>query len=79
MMRLSSSPVPHWKAYLKKIKELFHDLSAYLNMNRLIPNLKKCKLMIFNSRPTPVLPDILFYGEKIDWVDEFKYLGMIIT
>ena len=35
--------------------------------------------MMFNSRPTPVLPDILFYGEKIEWVDEFKYLGITIT
>ena len=70
---------PTLEGLFEKIKELFRGLSAYLNMNRLILNSKKCKLMMFNSRPTPVLPDILFYGEKIEWVDEFKYLGMTIT
>ena len=55
---------PTLEGLFEKIKELFHDLSAYLNMNRLIPNSKKCKLMMFNSCPTPALPDILFYGEK---------------
>ena len=55
---------PTLEGLFEKIKELFRDLSAYLNMNKLIPNSKKCKLMMFNSRPTSILPDILFYGEK---------------
>ena len=63
----------------QKIKELFSDLSAYLNINKLVPNSRKSKLMMFKSRPTPVLPSICFAGEEIEWVSEFKYLGITIT
>ena len=62
-----------------KIQELFLDLTRYLNMNRLVPNSAKSKLMIFKSRPTPVLPNFIFAGEVIEWVSEFKYLGMTIN
>ena len=34
---------------------------------------------MFSSRPTQNLPDFVFFGEKIDWVEEFKYLGLTIT
>ena len=62
-----------------KIIKLFSDLVRYLNMNRLVPNSSKSKLMMFSSRPTQDLPELAFAGEVIEWVDEFKYLGLIIT
>ena len=34
---------------------------------------------MFTSRPTPNLPVILFEGKEIEWVSEFKYLGLTIT
>ena len=64
---------------VNKIKELFSDLTNYLKMNQLFPNSSKSKLMFFKSRPVPVLPDISFYGQFIEWVSEFKYLGVTIT
>ena len=64
---------------VNRIKELFSDLTNYLKMNQLFPNTSKIKLMIFKSRPVPVLPDIGFYGQFIEWVSEFKYLGVTIT
>ena len=63
----------------RRIRELFLDLAAYLNMNKLVPNSRKSKLMIFKSRPTPELPSFSFAGEEIEWVSEFKYLGMNIA
>ena len=57
---------PTLEGLFEKIKELFHDLSAYLNMKRLIPNSKKCNLMMFNSCPTPVLPGFSFMVKKFN-------------
>ena len=62
-----------------KINKLFSDLTTYLNMNRLVPNSKKSKLMMFSTRPTQHLPDLLFANEAIEWVSEFKYLGLTIS
>ena len=62
-----------------KIEKLFIDLNKYLNNNHLVANSSKCKLMMFSSRPTHHLPDFVFSGEVIDWVREFKHLGLTIT
>ena len=62
-----------------KIKKLFSDLECYLNTNLLVPNSKKSKLMYFSARSTPNLPDFLFAGEAIEWVKEFRYLGLTMT
>lgn len=62
-----------------KISKLFDDLKVYLSINKLVPNIGKSKLMYFNSKPVPELPDILFDGKKIEWVNSFKYLGLTIT
>ena len=35
--------------------------------------------MMFMSLPTPNLPVVLFAGNEIEWVTEFKYLGFTIT
>ena len=61
------------------IHSLFCDLSKYLLMNKLVPNLMKSKLMIFSSRNIGWLPDIRFDGEVIEWVKEYKYLGLLLT
>ena len=64
---------------LTKIRSLFSDLAAYLNINKLVLNASKSKLMIFTSRPTSNLPIMLFGGKEIEWISEFKYLGFTIT
>ena len=48
-------------------------------MNKLVPNSRKSKLMMFKSRPTHELPSLSFGGEEIEWVTAFKYLGITIT
>ena len=63
----------------QRITELFSDLFSYLNMNKLVPNSRKSKLMMFKSRPTHELPSLFFGGEEIEWVTAFKYLGITIT
>ena len=62
-----------------KIRLLFDNLSTYLSQNKLVPNLKKSKLMMFSSRPCRQLEDIQFDGEIIEWVKEYKYLGLTLT
>ena len=62
-----------------KIRVLFHNLSTYLCKNKLIPNLGKSKLMMFTSRPCGHLVDISFDNEVIEWVKEYKYLGLTLT
>ena len=34
--------------------------------------------MMFTPRPTEMLPDIFFDGKRLEWVTDFKYLGVII-
>ena len=70
---------PTLEGLLEKISNLFSDLSAYLNINNLVPNASKSKLLMFTSRPTSNLPVMLFGGSEIEWISEFKYLGITIT
>ena len=63
----------------RKIRKLFSDLTTYLNMNKLVPNARKSKLMMFKSRTTQELPSLYFGGDEIEWIREFKYLGVTIT
>ena len=62
-----------------KIEQLFLDITAYLKRNRLVANSTKSKLMMFSSRPTHDLRDFVFAGEIIEWVKEFRYLGLTVT
>ena len=70
---------PTLQGLYDKIKKLFGDLSKYLLSNKLVPNLNKSKLMFFNSRPKPQLEAMLFGDEAIEWVEEFKYLGLLLN
>ena len=62
-----------------KIRKLFSDLSRYLMANKLVPNLGKSKLMFFNSKPKTELDALTFGGVVIQWVNEFKYLGLMLN
>ena len=70
---------PSLDALYDKIKKLFSDLHRYLRANKLIPNLTKSKLMYFDSKPVPELPGIAFDDQIIEWVEEYKYLGLTLT
>ena len=63
----------------EKISELFKDLTRYLNMNKLIPNSSKSKLMMFHSRPVLDLSSFIFDGEEIQWISEYKHLEITLT
>ena len=70
---------PSLQLHYDKLKILFSNLSSYLNQNKLIPNLKRSKLMMFSSRPCAPLEDMTFGNEVIEWVKEYKYLGLTLT
>ena len=63
---------------IEKLKKLINELSDWLKNNKLVPNVTKTKLMMFTPRPTEMLPDIFFDGKRLEWVTDFKYLGVII-
>ena len=70
---------PTLEGLIRKIRNLFSALTEYLNINRLVSNASKSKLMMFTSRPTENLPVMRFGGKEIEWISEFKYLGLTIT
>ena len=60
------------------IKEVIRNLSTWLLKNKLIPNTEKTKLMLFTPRHVDLYPNIDFNGTILEWVDSFKYLGVIL-
>ena len=60
-----------------KIRKLFTDLASYFLSNKFVPNLRKSKPMFFSSKPKTDLNDLSFGGQIIEWVSEFKYLGLV--
>ena len=62
----------------EKVVSVIQNLSAWLENNKLIPNVNKTKLMLVTLRPTPILPDIFFGDTALEWVDNIKYLGLYI-
>ena len=70
---------PDFSDLCARIEKLFTDLQNYLNSNCLVPNATKSKLMCFSSNIVNHLPDFIFSGGTIEWVSEFKYLGLILT
>ena len=63
----------------QRIEKLLADITEYLQYNCLIPNVSKSKLMFFSSRMVTELPDFQFSGGTVDWVSDFKYLGLTLT
>jgi len=47
-------------------------------MNKLMPNISKTKLMLFNSRKENILTLDFFNNEIVGHINSFKYLGILI-
>ncbi len=60
------------------ISELAVNLSGWLKKNRLVAHTDKTKLMLFTHRPVSFPREITFNGTVLEWVDYFRYLGLII-
>ena len=63
----------------QRIEKLLADTTEYLQYNCLIPNVSKSKLMFFSFPMVAELPDFRFSGGTVDWVSDFKYLGLTLT
>ena len=70
---------PNLPKLFRKLDKLFADLTKYLTDNGLVANSSKCKLMMFNFRRVYNLPDFVFSGGTIEWVNELRYLGLTLT
>ena len=63
----------------QRIGKLLADITKDLKYNYLIPNVTKNKLMFFSSRRVAELPVFRFSGGDVEWVSEFRYLGLTLT
>ena len=62
----------------EKIISVVQNLSIWHKNNRLVPNVNKTKLLLVTPRPIPILPEVLFDGTALEWVNNIKYLGLFI-
>ena len=70
---------PTLQQLYSKITKLFSDLQRYLAANKLVPNLEKSKLMSFSSHTIPPMQEMKFNNQAIEWVNEYKYLGLMLN
>ena len=52
-------------------------LSNWFNTNKLAAHESNTKLMLFTQRIHPVLPDINFNQNTLEWLSHIKYLGIV--
>ena len=67
-----------FQSCMNKLNQLIEVLFEWATFNRLVPNIRKTKLMLITPRIVPDLPIVLFNGIELEWVDSFKYLGTVI-
>ena len=65
-------------ACIIKVKDLIKKILLWLSNNKLEPNERKTKIMLLTPKTVSALPQICFKDTVLEWVDEFKYLGMYI-
>ena len=63
---------------VSSVKLLIENISKWMLNNKLTVNTAKTKLMYLSPRPIDDLPNIHFNGQILEWVDSFKYLGIIL-
>ena len=54
-------------------------LHSYCTVNKLTVNIKKSKVMCFANKLPNQLPYLQYNQETIEWVNEFKYLGVTFS
>ena len=68
-----------FKNCTNKLKQLICDLSDWLINNKLVANTSKTKIMLFKPANYNVNhPNIYFNDCLLEWVNDFKYLGVTI-
>jgi len=65
---------------VRLVNEDLERVAEWLEVNKLVLNVKKCKVMIITrlSTPPPRQSEVMLNGEKIEMVTEMKYLGVVI-
>lgn len=61
-----------------RLNQFLNKLNTWLCSNELFPNTRKTFLMLFTNKPIYILPDIYFQNDILTWVDNIKYLGVVI-
>ena len=63
---------------IDKLIVMISKISEWLNFNKLVANTGKTKIMLISTLPVVDLPEIYFNGSVIEWITNFKYLGVNI-
>ncbi|CAD6234564.1 GSCOCG00001987001-RA-CDS [Cotesia congregata] len=61
------------------LKEMLKEIEKYADKNRLKVNAKKTKIMVFKNGGRAVKNEWCYKGEKLEVVNNFKYLGYTFT
>ena len=62
-----------------QMQDFSHRLSGWLLKNRLTPGKSKTKLMLVTAKTKPnTLQHISFSNDTLKWVEEIKYLDIIV-
>ena len=59
------------------LQKSFEILSAFCDFSGMSVNVDKRKTVVFRNSKTAVSPCILYRGEQLEVVDEFRYLGIV--
>lgn len=62
----------------KKMQDALNKLEKWMVHNKLFVNIKKTKGMLFATKYNVINPELKMFNENIEFVNECKYLGLII-
>ena len=75
MEHLLLADVAVFNELVETVQGFVPTLSHWLNTNKLVA---QNKLMLFISQIHPILPDIRFNQNTLEWVSHIKYLGIVL-
>ena len=75
----SINPTGERKEVVTAINKELNDIYDWLKTNKLSLNVAKTKCMVFHTPQRNVtLPDLYIHGKKLEFVQEFTFLGIIL-
>ena len=69
------------RSILHNVQNDINEVAKWSNMNHLTLNKEKCKIMLISRKKycsNPPVP-LTLYGQTLDSVDIYKYLGVYLT
>ena len=61
------------------LQKQLNSMSEYCNFWKLRVNIEKSKVMIFSRGQLPKVMNFLYNGKQLEIVNDFNYLGVVVT